>query len=406
MWRYALVLMVGILVGVGTMLASTPTPRGGPLIAHSDPTVEPPTAAPATPEPQVAPTAVPTVRPTISVDRPLGSTPYDEALLTELYARVSPSVVFIRGRLAATTARPPGTPTVPGAPEAPAVGSGSGIVLDQAGNILTNNHVVRDASRIDVTLSDGSSYPANVAGRDPLSDLAVLKIEAPAERLRPAALGDSNALKVGQLAIAIGNPYGFSGTLTVGIVSGLGRPIPGAGRRLLVGMVQTDAALNPGNSGGPLLNSRGEVIGINTAIERDQPGVGFAVPIERARRSLPEMLAGRSVKHPYLGIRGADLNPTLADEWRLPVSRGVLVQDTVPGGPAAQAGVRGVNGAPASGDLVLGLDGSPIGTVGDLVAYADGRQVGDRVTVNLLRDGKPLDLPLVLGEFPEEAVPR
>jgi S1-C subfamily serine protease len=334
---------------------------------------------------------------------------YDEQLLTELYERISPSVVFIRSLIPAGSAvRPPPTPATPGVPGAPppAVGTGSGFVLDQLGSVLTNNHVVREASRVEVTLQDGSSYAGTVIGRDALSDLAVLKVDAPADRLQPVTLGDSGSLKVGQLAVAIGNPFGHTRTLTVGVVSGLGRPIPGSYRRLMLDMIQTDAALNPGNSGGPLLNSRGEVVGINTAVERDQPGVGFAVPVNRAKRFLPEMLAGKSVRHPWLGISGVDVTPFLADEHGLPAQRGILILEVVPGGPAAQAGLRGSDGSPASGDLVLAADGRNVSGIADLVAHADSRQVGDRITLSLLRAGQARDLDVVLGEFPEDLLNR
>ena len=161
-------------------------------------------------------------------------------------------------------------------------------MVDDQGHILTNEHVIRDASRIEVTLADGLKVPAEVRGRDPLNDIALLKVEAPTERLRPVILGDSTTLRVGQLAVAIGNPFGFTRTLTVGVVSGVGRPIEDAGRRPLLDMIQTDAAINPGNSGGPLLNSRGEVIGITTLIDRSQLSVGFAVPINTAMQILAE----------------------------------------------------------------------------------------------------------------------
>jgi S1-C subfamily serine protease len=318
--------------------------------------------------------------------------------------------VFIRSRIepgsAQRPASPPSAPGAPGTPggQRPGVGTGSGFVLDRLGNILTNNHVVRDATRVEVSLVDGSAYPATVIGRDPLSDLAVLKVDAPADRLQPVPLGDSSAVKVGQLAIAIGNPLGYSRTLTVGVVSGLGRPIPGTYRRPMVDMVQTDAALNPGNSGGPLLNSRGEVIGINTAIERDQPGVGFAVPIDRAKQFLPEMLAGKSVRHPWLGISSVDITPFVAEQLGLSMTEGVLVQEVVKGGPAGTAGVRGASGNPASGDVIVSADGKKMQGIAELVAYADSLKVGDKVSLGIVRAGKPLTLDVVLGEFPEDLI--
>ena len=417
MVRFILVLLIGIGLGAIAAVAAPSLfglPAGNRLLSQAEPTA---TAAPTpTVVAAAAATATPAPRPTEAPVDVAGRAPfYDESVLTRLYEQVSPSVVFIRSRLAASArpgpAQPPGqppgpnpipTPNVPG----PGLGAGSGVILDQLGNILTNNHVVRDAVRVEVTLHDGSTYPATVLGRDPLSDLAVLKVEAPADRLTPAQLGDSRALKVGQLAVAIGNPLGFRRTLTVGVVSGLDRPIPGASSRLMTGMIQTDAALNPGNSGGPLVNSRGEVIGINTAIERDQPGVGFAVPVDRAHRSLPDMLAGRPVRHPWLGIRGVDLNSFLAEELNLVARRGVLIQDVIPGGPAAQAGLRGAENNPAAGDVIQSIDGQPIEGIADLVANADRHQVGDRVTLSVLRGGQSVDVVVALGDFPQEALPE
>jgi S1-C subfamily serine protease len=174
----------------------------------------------------------------------------------------------------------------------------------------------------------------------------------------------------------------------------------------MLDMVQTDAALNPGNSGGPLLNSRGEVVGINTAIERDQPGVGFAVPINRAKRFLPEMLAGQTVRHPWLGISGVDVTPFLADQHGLAAQRGVLLADVVPGSPAAQAGLRSTEGSPSNADLILAADGRNVSTIADLVGYADSRRVGDKIILSILRGGQALDLQLVLGEFPAELLER
>ena len=324
--------------------------------------------------------------------------------MTALYERTSPSVVFIRSLIGASSDRsqPGGRPRGCDARAAgPGLGTGSGFVLDQLGNILTNNHVVRDSRRLEVVLFDGTSYSAAIIGRDPQSDLAIIKVDAPAERLQAALLGDSDQLKVGQLALAVGNPYGYSRTLTVGVVSGLARPIPSAGRRLMVDMIQTDAALNPGNSGGPLLSSRGEVIGINTAVDRDQPGVGFAVPINRARRFMPDMLAGKTVRHPWLGLSGLDVTTFVAAELGLPVQSGVLVANVLPNGPAAQDGLRG--GGASGGDIVQAIDGKAVATIAELIAYADRRLIGDRVTLRVLRVGQALDIAVVLGEFPDDA---
>jgi S1-C subfamily serine protease len=423
MLRFLFALVAGLLLGAGAVVAagSIRAPLSLPSVSLGQPPQSTPTPAvvpttPALAEPTTAaaaPTATAAPQPTPIPAAPLAvkGTTFDEGLLTDLYERVSPSVVFIRSRIDPASVRPP-TPPAPGSPGprptpgVPGIGTGSGVVLDQLGNVLTNNHVVRDATQVEVLLADGSSHPATVVGRDPLSDLAVLKVDAPAHQLRAAMLGDSAALKVGQLAVAIGNPYGYTRTLSVGVVSGLGRPIPGVSRRPMLDMVQTDAALNPGNSGGPLLNSRGEVVGINTAIERDQPGVGFAIPINRAKRFMPEMLAGKTIRHPWLGISGVDVTPFLADQHGLPAQRGVLVANVVPGSPAADAGVRGAEGLPADADLILAADGRNISTIAELVGYADSRQVGDKIILSLLRGGQARDLELVLGEFPEELLER
>jgi serine protease Do len=428
MTRFLFILACGVVLGAGGILGALwfrvlPAPT---LTADQPP-------LPATPLETAVPTATaaPTVSPAAAARPTAAPSPaaltggfYDERLLTELYERVSPSIVFIRARTTAppgvtirpapspalppqavpTPGAPGATPAVPGT--APGTSSGSGFVLDQLGNVLTNFHVVRDTSRIEVSLVDGSSYPARIVGTDSLGDLAVLKIDAPADLLRPLPLGDSSALKVGQLAVAVGNPFGFDRTLTLGVVSGLSRPLPSAGRRLVADMIQTDAALNPGNSGGPLLNSSGEVIGVNTAIERDVPGIGFAIPSGRVRQYLPDLLAGRQVRHPWLGIRGSEITPFLADELHLAVRRGVLVAEVVSGGPAAQAGLRGNDNDPGSGDIITAVDGRPVNSVGDLVTYADSHQIGDRVTVSLLRAGQPQDQVVVLGEFPDDTAAR
>jgi 2-alkenal reductase len=324
----------------------------------------------------------------------------DEDLLADLYERVSPAVVNITVR-----SQRSGGGNQPEFEQ----GTGSGIILDTDGNILTNNHVVGEATRVEVTLADGSKLAATVVGQDPLSDLAVVRIQADASKLTPATLGDSIALRVGQLAVAIGNPFGLERSLTVGVVSSVGRVRPsGVGRRSIPNMVQTDAAINPGNSGGPLLNSHGEVIGINTQIQtsngiRGNMGVGFAVPVNAARRALPDMLAGRRVQHPWLGISGSAVSEDLAAEHDLAIKQGVLVADVLSDSPAAQAGIRGGNRRdPASGDIILSLDGRDVKAVEDIVSYLDEKAVGDRVVVRYLRGGSPQTAEVVLGPWPDE----
>jgi S1-C subfamily serine protease len=312
--------------------------------------------------------------------------------VAELFERVSPSVVNVSVRVPNTSGQGPTSRQ----------GTGSGFVVDDLGHILTNNHVVADAARIEVTLADGLKVPAEVRGRDALNDIALLKVEAPSERLRPVMLGDSAALRVGHMAVAIGNPFGFNRTLTVGVVSGLGRPIEDAGRRPLLDMIQTDAAINPGNSGGPLINSRGEVIGITTMIDRSQLSVGFAVPINTAVQILPSMIAGQRVARPWLGVAGVAVSPLVAEQFKLGVDQGILVREVVPGGPADQAGIKGGSvDDPASGDIIRAVDSRPVLRVADLVATIDPRTVGEQVAVTIVRGGTEQTVKVTLGEYPE-----
>jgi S1-C subfamily serine protease len=321
-----------------------------------------------------------------------GRIPLDDDVIADLFDRVAPSVVNV-------SVRSPGAST-----QGPTVrqGTGSGFVVDDQGHILTNEHVVRDATRIEVTLADGLKVPAEIRGRDTLNDIALLKVDAPAERLRPVALGDSAVLRVGQMAVVIGNPFGFTRTLTVGVVSGLGRPIEDAGRRPLLDMIQTDAAINPGNSGGPLLNLHGEVIGITTLIDRSQLSVGFAVPINTAMQIMPSMIAGQHVARPWRGVAGVALSPLLAEQFKLGDDEGILVREAVPGGPADRAGIKGgTTDDPASGDIIRAVDGQTVLRVADLVANIDARSVGAIVTVTVVRAGAEQAIQVTLGEYPE-----
>jgi putative serine protease PepD len=292
-------------------------------------------------------------------------------------------------------------------------GTGSGFVIDDKGLILTNNHVVESAESLEVTLADKSKIPAKLVGRDPNNDLAVIRISVPRERLTPLRLGDSAQLQVGQMAIAIGNPFGLDRTITRGVVSAVGRSLKSDTGRQIRNVIQTDAAINPGNSGGPLLNSRGEVIGINTAIftpSGGSVGIGFAVPVNTARKLLPQLVAQGRASHPWLGISGVDINANVAKTLSLPVKDGVMIAQVAPNGPAARAGLRGsqrrvrvgnflVN---VGGDIIQALDGERIATVDDLTAFLDERKrVGDEVRVDAVRDGKTLSVTVKLGELPE-----
>ncbi len=323
-----------------------------------------------------------------------------------VYQKVSPAVVYI-------TSIGQSVPHSFG--NVPTQGTGSGFIIDNQGHILTNNHVVAGADRLEVTLSDQTTVPATVVGRDPSDDLAVIKIDVPSEKLTVAPLGDSDKLQVGELAIAIGNPFGLDHTVTAGVISSLGRNYPSENGRTIANMIQTDAAINPGNSGGPLLNAQGEVIGINSAIESPvsgSVGIGFAVPINTAKQSLPQMLQGGVVKKPWLGISGTALNPTLADQLKLPVKQGVYVVDVLPDSPAAKAGLKGASSGqsqrnllqqtpPSGGDVITAVDDKQVKKVEDIIAYLNGKQVGDVVKVHLLRNGSEMTVDLTLAAWPD-----
>jgi S1-C subfamily serine protease len=301
-------------------------------------------------------------------------------------------------------------------------GSGSGFVIDLDGHIVTNNHVVEGADEIDVTFADGSVAVAKLIGTDPYSDLAVIKVDVDQAKLQPLPIADSEAIKVGQRVIAIGNPFGLVGTMTVGIVSGKGRTLPADGPTSTAGnfsnpdIIQTDAAINPGNSGGPLLNSKGEVIGVNAAIRTDganraNSGVGFAIPSNTVRRVTEQILKDGRASYPYLGV-SVDNHFTigeLAVALKLPVDKGVLISSVVTGGPAERAGLRGgerqltVRGLPvvAGGDIITAIDGDPIVSFDQMIAYLSSQKlVGQEVTLTILRDGESLQLPLTLADRP------
>ncbi|BCX05143.1 MAG: 2-alkenal reductase [Candidatus Roseilinea sp.] len=332
----------------------------------------------------------------------------EEAVLINLYERVSPAVVSI------AVGRNTGSGVI-------AAGSGSGFVIDTAGYIVTNNHVVEGADRINVIFSDGTRARAELVGADSYSDLALLKVNRPAERLIAIELADSDEVKVGQRVVAIGNPFGLAGTMTLGIVSARGRVLPeasssGQGAFSNPDIIQTDAAINPGNSGGPLLDTRGRVIGVNTAIRTNnqvgfgQPvnsGVGFAVPSNTVKRVVQALLNEGRVRYPYLGIQGAFSLAEVGDQFNLPVERGVVVGGVVEGGPVARAGLRGSTVSRSTGritslgDIILAFNGQPIGDYEELIALlVKNHQPGDRVTLTVWRDGRQLDLTVTLGERP------
>lgn len=277
-------------------------------------------------------------------------------------------------------------------------GSGSGFIWDKNGTIITNFHVVNGASDVEVTLADGSVWKAKPVGFEPEKDLAVIKIEAPADQLKPIPVGKSNGLKVGQHVMAIGNPFGFDHTLTTGVISGLDREIRSPTQRPIQGVIQTDAAINPGNSGGPLLDSNGRLIGMNTAIFSPSgayAGIGFAVPVDHIGRSVPEILEHGKVTKPGLGLTIASPDVTR----RLNID-GLLLLSLVPDGPAEKAGLRATArtrfGEVRLGDVIVRLDETRVKTVDDLFRFLDTKKVGDKVTVEYVRENKTEKVDVVL----------
>jgi S1-C subfamily serine protease len=289
-------------------------------------------------------------------------------------------------------------------------GSGSGFIIDRQGHVVTNHHVVTGGSRVDVTLADQSVWIGDVVGLDPATDTALLKLQAPPEKLAQltvAPLGDSGALRVGQTVVAIGNPFGLGRSATLGIVSSVGRARPGETARLITNMVQTDAAINPGNSGGPLLNLRGEVIGINEQIEapsRGNVGVGFATPVNTLKRHLPTLMAGNEPQHAWMGISGVQLTPSIAEDLELSVTEGALLTRLAAGGPAERAGLRGGSrGNPGAGDIITDLAGIKVRSIEDIAAAVDLQQPGDTVSVRYLRAGAQLETMVTLDAWRPEA---
>ena len=292
---------------------------------------------------------------------------------------------------------------------------GSGFVYDTNGHIITNYHVVNGGGRLDVTFLDGTVYRASLLGSDPFTDLAVLYVEGvPAEKLVPLPLADSSKIRVGEQVAAIGNPFGLSGSMSAGIVSGLGRLIPSQeiGSFSIPDVIQTDAPINPGNSGGPLLNLRGEVIGINSAIFSTTgqfAGVGFAIPSNTMTKVVPALITSGSFTHPWLGISGTDMTPGLAEAIGLDEPRGFLVVAVVAGSPADSAGIREgdrpttVDGRPIElgGDVIVSIDDRQVRKIDDILVYLQREKtVGDEIKLTVLRDGELQDITATLAARP------
>ena len=271
-------------------------------------------------------------------------------------------------------------------------GSGSGFVITPDGFVLTNSHVVHGADRVEVTLQDGRRPDAHVVGDDPDTDLAVVRVFAP--QLRPVRLGESRNIRVGQVAIAIGNPYGFQCTVTAGVVSALGRSFRASTGRLIDDILQTDAALNPGNSGGPLVNSRGEVIGVNTAVILPAQGICFAIGIDTAKYVAGWLIKDGKIRRSYIGVGGQNvpLHRRLVRHYQLPVSSGVLVIAVSPGGPAELAGLR-------EGDVMIDFNGHPLPSIDALHKLLTGDQIGVESRLTIIRGTEKLALPLRPAEF-------
>jgi S1-C subfamily serine protease len=324
---------------------------------------------------------------------PRGDLTTDEQNTIKLFKETSPSVVFInsievrRGLFNLSGYEIPS-------------GTGSGFIWDDEGRIVTNFHVIKDAGRVEVTLSDNSNWKAVLVGTAPDKDLAVLQISAPASRLQPIPVGDSKSLLVGQKVFAIGNPFGLDHTLTAGIVSALGREIRAVTGRTIQNVIQTDAAINPGNSGGPLLDSSGRLIGVNTAIYSStgsSAGIGFAVPVEAVNRVVPQIIKHGKVIKPGMGVSLA--NRIITEQLGI---KGALIINVQPGSNAAKAGIRGttqVFGGLVLGDIIVAIDNQKIGDYDDLRNELDRHKVGDTVTLIIIRNEQPLEIKVALEEF-------
>ena len=388
----------------------------------------------------------------ISVSAPLASAPVSASSQTiagvaalqnayeSVYQSVNPSVVTVEissqvsttttgrsrgfgGQGSPSTPTTPTTPTTPGNPgQVVPTAEGSGFIWDTAGHIVTNNHVVEGAAKISVTFSDGSSYDARLVGTDPNSDLAVIQVTgAPASLLKPVTVGDSTQVKVGELVVAIGNPYGLSNTMTTGIVSAIARSIQtnaGSSQNSasnvpsfsIPDIIQTDAAINPGNSGGVLVDLNGALIGVPSQIESasgSNSGVGFAIPSAIVSQVAPQLISKGTASHSYLGLSGGTITADVVSTLGLKTGQqGILVASVVAGGPADKAGLKAAtvdaSGTPtAAGDIITAIDGKQVTSFENMVSYLSGStQPGQTVTLNVLRDGKDTQLKVTLGTQP------
>ena len=337
-------------------------------------------------------------RVTVESSEPAASTT-ESLSVSEVYEKAYKSVVEI------TTTLNQSSPTG----EQQASGQGSGFVFDAEGHIVTNHHVVDGAQSVSVRFWDGSTYDATVVGTDPSTDLAVIKVDAPADVLIPLSVGDSNSLSVGESVVAIGSPFGLEGTLTSGIVSALNREMTSPNNFTISNSIQTDAAINHGNSGGPLLNAAGEVIGVNTQIKSDSggsDGIGFAIPSSTVASIVPQIISSGSVEHAYLGVGVASLSESVANELGVPA--GAMVTEVRQGTPAAEAGLRAASGSamvdgqsyPTGGDVITAVDGTAITDGASLQTAIDAKRPGDSVSITYTRDGTSTTVQVSLGTRP------
>jgi serine protease Do len=358
-----------------------------------------------------------------------------EQVYVDVYKQVDPSVVHIRVVLNTSSSSDtspfsiPNLPNIPGlpgpTPQAPSTipdqAIGSGFVYDTQGHIITNNHVVVDATRIIVTFYDGTTAVAKLIGTDPDSDLAVVQVDGFQSLIKPVTMGDSTTIPVGEVVVAFGNPFGLQNSMSAGIISGLGRLLSSSDQATSTGtnysipdILQTDAPINPGNSGGPLVTLSGDVIGVNTAIESQSgtnSGVGYAVPSALVKKVVPELISKGTMTHSWLGIAGGSMDIDLATAMKLdPNQHGVLISNVVVGGPGEKAGLKGsdttvsIDGQQAQigGDIIVGINDHPVNVFDDLLGYVIlNGNVGQTVTLHIIRDGKPMDVSLTLEARPK-----
>jgi len=322
---------------------------------------------------------------------------YDEDVVTDIFDRASPAVVEITVTRTVRGVRLPGS------------GIGSGFLIDREGHIVTNNHVIAGATEIAVTLSDGSEVTAQKLGTSPADDLAMIKVPASEVKgIKPLELADSSKVRPGQLAVAIGSPFRQFNSITVGIVSGTGRGPSSVLLRPIPDMIQTDAPLNPGNSGGPLVNLDGEVIGVASSVrtsglgnQLEQFRIGFAVPSNTVKGLLPELVKPTELKRPWIGIQGTAVTKDLSDQRGFP--RGVIITGVLKSSPADRVGLdpfRTRTGRD-SGDIITAIDGVPVGSVEEMVSYLNSKRPGDRVKLSVYRDSRTIEVPVILDPWPD-----